>query len=100
PAFRAAVIVGALRSTLTPLTVMLVEFPAWSVAVPVTDWPAPSPSVVGPLTVASGSVVPKLTVGAPVAMFHQPPKAASLFPPWMALLIVGATVSWLTPVTA
>ncbi len=41
------VIMGGVRSILIPPSVVLTEFPARSVQFPVTDWPAPSPRVVG-----------------------------------------------------
>src|SRR6478609_7030086 len=48
----AALKLGAVLSTLIPLTVVLAALPALSVAVPSTDWSAPSPRCSGPVTVA------------------------------------------------
>src|SRR4051812_21902967 len=72
---------GAVRSTSKVPTVVLAELPATSVAVPVTLWSIPSPSVTGAValdTPEPPSSAVKLTVGAPVARLYQPVDAALL----------------------
>jgi hypothetical protein len=79
--------VGAVLSTLMPLTVVLAVLPARSATSPVTLWPAPSPNVRGPLHAAmpeSASSQAKLTVTS--ALYQPAPLAARSGAP----LMVGA----------
>src|SRR5207249_8669073 len=69
---RPLLIAGPVLSMLIPETVALALLPALSVAVPVTLWLAPSPSVVGPERFASpesASLPVKLTV---TSSLYQP----------------------------
>src|SRR5262245_61605979 len=87
----AALRVGLVKSMLMPETVVPALLPATSVAVPLTDWPAPSPlSVVGPETPARperASLALKLTVTGP--LFQPKPLAAGARAP----LIDGGVAS-------
>src|SRR5947209_6333435 len=87
---------GAVLSILTIATAVAV-LPALSVTVPVTLWPAPSPSVVGvgqEATPESASLHVKLTVTS--VLFQPLAFAAELG----EALIVGSVLSMLMPVTA
>jgi hypothetical protein len=88
---RDALMLGAVLSMLMPDTVALALLPALSVAVPVTDWFAPSiDSVVGALQLAtpeSASVHVKLTV---TSVLFQP---AALPAGSASPMIVGGTIS-------
>ena len=93
---RWAEIVGAVSSMLMLDTVNVATFPALSVAVPVTAWFAPSPSVVGPDRLSrpeSASLPLKLTVTS--ALYQLLIFADRSADP----LIVGAVLSILTLVT-
>src|SRR4051794_21064534 len=80
-ALRVAVVVGAVRSMLIPLTVVLALLPARSMAVPLTDWLAPSLlKVTSPVTLARpdpglASVASKWTVTGPL---YQPSALAAV----------------------
>src|SRR5881296_1350654 len=80
---------GGVRSMLIPPTVAVVELPLVSVAVPITDWPAPS--VVRSWSAShearNRSVHTKWTVTA--VLFHPAPFGTGLAAPTM----VGAVVS-------
>src|SRR5688572_340784 len=81
---------GAVLSTLMPATVAMALLPAASTAVPVADWPAPSPSVCGAVQVSmpeSASAQVKVTV---TSVFCQPLLLAD--GDWLPL-IVGAVLS-------
>src|SRR5262245_20892179 len=78
------------------LTVYVALLPALSVTVPVTDWLAPSPKVVGPERLARperASLPLKDTTTS--ALYQAWPLAARSGAP----LIVGAVLSMLTPLT-
>ena len=85
--------VGAVLSTLTPLTPALAVLPAASVAVPLALWPAPSPSVWAAAQFATPerlSAQMNITVTFP--LFQPLPFAAGV----RLAMIVGAVLSMLT----
>src|SRR5437660_173540 len=87
---------GAVLSILTIATAVAV-LPALSVTVPVTLWPAPSPSVVGAgqeATPESASLQVKLTV---TSVLFQP---LALGAGLGEALMLGAVLSMLMPLTA